>query len=312
MYILKGAEYFQKAIDLDSEFALAHAGLADCYSLMASYGLVPPRTVMHKIKEAAETAIRLDDSICEPYCSMGFYYVSIEHNWKEAKKNFLQSLELNPNYAQAHYWYGWNYLAWIEGNFEEARKHGKLAISLEPLSSICYAIYSRILLDCANYQEALEASQKGLELEPNAYLCQLNEGNSYLFLNQYEQAESAFEVALKISQRHHYAINGLIWAYCKLGKRREAKALYKELKERSKSEYVGQTFTAISAAYLGELGEAIECLEKAYDDLDPVIVTVKNSNWFPNNLTQEERFQNLVHKIYPETNVFSDNLTGLS
>jgi pentatricopeptide repeat protein len=253
---------------------------------------------MNKIRTASETAIKIDPSLCEPYCSLGFYNVCFEWNWKEAKQNFLKSLELNPNFAQAHYWYGWNYLGWVEGDFEEAERHGKMAIKLEPLSAICFAIYSRILLDCGNYREALEMSQKGLELEPNSYLCQIDEGHSYLFLREYELARDAFQNALKISNRHHFAMNGLIWTYCKLGKYTEAKALFEELHERSKKEYIGLTFTAISAAYLDELDLAFECLDNAVKQLDPIIVTVKNETWFPVELTSDNRFQNIIDRVY--------------
>jgi len=304
-YIPTGSQYFQKAIDIDHSFALAHAGLADSNSLIASYGLVPPRQVMNEIKLAAETAIQLDPTMCEPYCSLGYYYTCFERNWKKAKAYFLKSLDLNPNYAQGHYWYGWNYLAWIEGNFEEAEKHGKIAIDLEPLSSICYAIHSRILHACGKYQEALEVCQKGLELEPNSYLCQLNEGNVYFSMQQYDQSVTSFEAALKISHRHHFALNGMIWVQAKLGRLDEAKNLMAEIMEKAKTEYVGYTFTAISAAYMNDLDFAFECLERAFEDLDPIIVTLKNESWFPPNITSDIRFQKLVNRINQENFIYS-------
>lgn len=299
-YIPIGSQYFQKAIDIDHSFALAHAGLADSNSLIASYGLVAPRQVMNEIKQAAETAIKLDPTICEPYCSLGYYYTCIDRNWQKAKAYFLKSLELNPNYTQGHYWYGYNYLAWVEGNFEEAEKHGKIALELEPLSAICYAIHSRILHASGKFDEALEVCQKGLELEPNSYLCQLNEGNVYFSLKQYDKAVAAFEMALKISHRHHFALNGMIWPLAKQGHIDKAKELMDELMEKAKTEYIGYTFTAISAAYLDDLDFAFDCLEKAFDELDPVIITLKTESWFPPNLTQDERFRKMVNRIYPE------------
>jgi TolB-like protein/Tfp pilus assembly protein PilF len=297
-HVLTGVDFFKKGIEADPNFALAHAGLADANSLLASYGLIPPMKVKDTIKQAAEKAIQLDPTICEPYCSLGFYYTCIERNFPKGKQYFLKSLELNPSYAQGHYWYGWNYLAWIEGNFSEAEKHGEIAINLEPLSAICYAIYSRILHARGKYKEALVISQKGLELEPNSYLCQINEGNAYFSLNDFEKAAESFEMAIKISHRHNFALNGLLWTQTKLGNIDKARSLMTELIQKSKAEYISYAFTAISAAYLNDLDFAFECLERAYDEHDPVIVSIGNENWFPSILVQDQRFHSMIDKIY--------------
>ena len=140
--IVTSMEYFQRAIDLDPKFALAYAAYADANLLVATYGLAHPKQVMMRAKQLADKAIQLDPSLSEPYCSLGYYYACYEWNWPEAKKNFLRSIELNPDFAEAHYRYSWNYLACVEGKFDEAEKHGAAAIKLEPLSSICYANYS--------------------------------------------------------------------------------------------------------------------------------------------------------------------------
>lgn len=146
--VMTGIQCFQQAIAIDPDFALAHAGYADANLLIASYGLSPPKQILANAKQSAERALQLDPSLSEPYCSLGYYYTCFEWNWPEAKKCFLRSLEINPRYAEGHYRYGWNYLTCVEGKFEEAEKHGKIAIGLEPLSSICYASYS-LILHCA-------------------------------------------------------------------------------------------------------------------------------------------------------------------
>ncbi len=80
---------------------------------------------MASAKRSAERALQLDPSLCEPYCTLGYYYTCYEWNWAEAKKNFLKSIEINPRYAEGHIRYGWNYLTSIEGRFDEAEKHGE-------------------------------------------------------------------------------------------------------------------------------------------------------------------------------------------
>jgi adenylate cyclase len=299
--ILTSMQLFQKAMELDPGFALPYVGFADANVLLANYGMASPKTVLPRAKEAAEKALALNPALCEPYCSLAFYFTCLEWNWKAAKQNFLTSIELNPHYADAHYKYAWNYLCWVEGRFDEARKHGEMAIKLDPLSSVCYGIYSLVLHTSGQYTEALAVNKMGLELDPYSFICHMNNGNIYMAMQQYEEAIASFKSAMAISNRHPFAVNGLIWTYCILGKREEAQALMDELRQRSAKEYIASTFTGISAAYLGNIDEALQYLEKAYHDRDPIILTLKYESWVPAILKENPRFKQLLTRIgFPE------------
>lgn len=295
--VITSIQCFQKAIVIDPGFALAHAGYADANLLIASYGLLPPRQAMAQAKQSAERALELDPSLCEPYCSLGYYYTCFEWNWPEAKKNFLRSIEINPRYAEGHYRYGWNYLTCVEGKFEEAEKHGKIAIALEPLSSICYASYALILHCAGKFKEALAVCQKGIELDLNSFLCHVAAGVTQISLQQYGGAIGSFESAMKLSNRHSFTVHGFIWTYCITERFEKAHILMNELKERSHSEYVANTLTALSAAYLNDLDEAFDYLEKAYHDRDPILVTLKYEQWVPAALRDDPRFQIFLDRI---------------
>jgi adenylate cyclase len=290
-------QYFQKAIDTDPDFALAYSGYADGNLALTNYGLVPPKLIMARAKQAAEKAIQLDPSLPEGYCSLGFYYTLIEWNWKEAKKNFLRSLELNPRYTQAHSWYGWNYVTIVEGKFKEGEKHGEMLVKLEPLSAYFNGTYSLILSTIGKLKEALEISRAAIELDANSFICLISEGNILMGLQRYEESMASFEKAMKISNRHHFAVNGLIWDYCLTGNTEKARSLMNELKERDEKEYIAKTFTAVSAAYLGDLDEAFDYLEKAYDDRDPIILNLRHEKWGPPQFRNDPRFQKLIEKI---------------
>jgi len=300
-YIPAAIQYFQKAIDLDPDFALAYAGYADGYLVLANYGLVPPKLIMAKAKSAAEKAIQLDPSLSEPYCSLAFYYNLIEWNWGEARKNFLKSLELSPRNTQAHSWYGWNYLTLVEGNFEEGNKHGEILVKLEPLSAYFNGSYSLILCTTGRLEQALEVCRAGMELDPNSFICMISEGNILLALERYEESIASFERTLKISNRHHFAVNALIWNYHLTGNDEKARALMAELKEREKTEYIAKTFTAVSAAYLGNLDEAFDYLDKAYEDRDPILLNLKYEKWGPPEFRNDPRFQIMLERVgYPD------------
>jgi TolB-like protein/class 3 adenylate cyclase/Tfp pilus assembly protein PilF len=296
-HILTALQYFEKAIETDPGFALPYSGIADASLLMATYGMAPPQLVLPRAKLSAEKALELDPSLCEPYCSLAYYYNTFEWNWAKAKKNYLKSLEINPRYVQAHSWYGVNYLCWVEGKFEEAQQHGQDLIKLEPLSATFYGSYSLILHTAGKLKEALTICQTGIELDSNSYLCYLNEGYIYLAMQEYELAISSLESAVKISNRHHFAVNGLIWTYCLNNEFDKAAPLLDELKERSSKEYISKTFTGISAAYLKSPDEAFDFLEKAFEDKDPVLLALKYEKWGPPAFRDDPRYLQLLERI---------------
>ena len=295
--IVSSMQYFQKAISIDPDFALAYTGYADANLLLGNYGLAHPKLIMPRAKEAAEKAILLDPNLSDPYCSLGFYYTLFEWNWEEAKKNFLRSLELNPRYPQAHQWYGWNYLTMVEGKFDEGEKHGEALIKLEPLNGSYYGTFSLTLYTIRKLEKALEVCRAGIELDGNSFLCLISEGNILFDLGRYEESISSYEKALKISNRHHFAITGLIWDYCLTGEIEKAHDLMNELKYRSEKEYLSKTFTGLSAAYMGDLDEAFECLELAYIDRDPILLNLKYENWGPAAFRNDARFQKILDKV---------------
>ncbi len=295
--LITGIQCYKKAIALDPDFALAHSGYADANLLLATYGIVSPKQVMTLAKQSADRAIQLDATLCEPYCSLGYYYTCMEWNFPEAKRNFLKAIELNPKYTEGHFRYAWNYLACIECKFDEAEKHGRIAIKLEPLSAICYANTSLILMSAGKFDEALSLCKIGIEMDANSFLCHINAGRTHMSLKQYDEAISSFETAMKLTNRHQFAVNGLIFSYCLSGQYDKARILMNELKERFVNEYISKTFMGLSAAYLNDMDEAFEYLEEAYNDKDPILILLNIKEWVPVALTNDKRFQKLLDKI---------------
>ena len=295
--IFVAIEFFQKAVEKDKEFALAYAMIADAYILVATFGMAPPKQLMSKAKQFAEKAMQLDPTLSEPYHALGFYYTCYEWNWIEAKINFQKALELNPKNAEVHYRYGWNYLTWVEGNFEQAERHGEIAVKLEPLHSICYATYSLILYVAGKFEKALNICNMGLELEAHSFLCLISKGSIENALQRYEDAIASFKAAMLVSNRHHFAVNGLLWNYCLAGRYDEAKELLDELKERSKKEYVGSTLTGLSLAYVDKFDEGFEWLQKAFNDKDPMILTIKYLSWPLPAMRADPRFRKMLDDV---------------
>ena len=202
-FLFQSLEQFIKAVEIDPEFVKAYAGLADAYIILGFYNFLPAKEVMPKAKQAADAAIRLDNSLCEPYCSLGMYYASYEWNWKEAKHNFLKSIQLNSRYIQSHVWFGHYYLSWIEGKLEEGLKHLDIAIELEPHNAMSYVNKYAVVFTMGNFEEAFQIAKQGYEMDPDSLIGNRIMGLAYLFKKQYAKAIEFLEFASKLSELRH-------------------------------------------------------------------------------------------------------------
>ncbi|HEY9363969.1 MAG TPA: hypothetical protein VIQ00_11940, partial [Chitinophagaceae bacterium] len=144
---------------------------------------------------------------------------------------------------------------------------------------------------------ALEASLTGIELDPGSFICRLSESNTYMALQEYDKAIESLEKTTINSNRHHFLVNGLIWNHCLKGNLEIGRELMNELKKRSEKEYISNTYTGLSAAYLNDIDEAFYYLEKAFNDREPILLCLKNEYWAPPSLRNDQRFQNLLARI---------------
>ncbi|HJZ13165.1 MAG TPA: tetratricopeptide repeat protein, partial [Acidobacteriota bacterium] len=161
----KAIEHFELAILEDPEYALAYAGLSDCYGLLGGYGYIPPINGYRKAREYAAKALDLDSSLAEAHASMAVIHYRFDWNWSEAEKAFVIALQLNPGYMSAHQWYA-VFLA-IMQRFEEAEAEIQNALELDPLSLILNWTKGYLLFYMRRYDEAVEQLRRTLDLEPN-------------------------------------------------------------------------------------------------------------------------------------------------
>jgi len=134
-------ECFERAVAIDSDYALAWAGLADSYTTLGYYGLTRPEASMPKGMEAARRAVALGPSLAEAHSSLAMAALMGAWDLAEAEREFLLAIKLNPTYIQARGWYGLFYLQFAQGRLSEGAEQAKLALASDPLSSYAYAIY---------------------------------------------------------------------------------------------------------------------------------------------------------------------------
>ena len=257
-------EYFQQAIASDSNYALAYAGLADSYALLDDWGETAPRDSFPKARAAAEKAIALDDSLAEAHVSLAMVRESYDWDWVGAEQEFKRAIELNPNYATAHQWYGL-FLASL-GRFQEAELEVRLARKLDPLSPILNMALPEVYTWERRDDDAIAEYKKIIALDPGFRGAYGNLGYLYERKRMYrealeqEQREStlAGEADFFARLQKVYSTSG----YPALVR----EELKKELEERASGKYRKAIGIASYYAMLSDEPHALEWLEKAYDE----------------------------------------------
>ncbi|MBI3697405.1 MAG: protein kinase, partial [Acidobacteria bacterium] len=161
----RAAEYFRQAIDKDPTYALAWAGLADCYALYGAYGVLPPPEAAPKAKEAANRALVLDDRLAEPHAALGLAKTVYDWDWSGAEREFKRSIEINPSYATAHYWY--SICLGATGRLDEAIAGSKRAQEADPLSPNIGTAAGDMFYFARRYDQAIKQYRKTLDMDPN-------------------------------------------------------------------------------------------------------------------------------------------------
>lgn len=163
--LTKSIDFFQQAVALDPNYAQAYAGLADAYQTLPAYTDLPPEETYLKSKPAAQKAIELDPTLAEPHAALGGDLSEYDRDFSGAERELRRALELNPNYATGHQWYG-EFLG-IMGRFDEAINEAKRAQELDPQSPIINTMLGEIYREGRRYDEAVAQFHKTLELDPN-------------------------------------------------------------------------------------------------------------------------------------------------
>jgi serine/threonine protein kinase/Tfp pilus assembly protein PilF len=260
----KGIEYFQQAIEGDPGYALAYAGIADCYAVLYFFGDLLPKDCAPRAKATAIKALEIDHTLAEAHTSLALIKLTYEWDWPGAEREFKKGFRLNANYATSFDWYS-VYLTSV-GRFAEALAEIKKAQELDPLSLIINTGVGRQFYYARRYDETIEHCLKTLEMEPNFAPAHWFLGQAYVQKEKYQKGIAELQKAVKLSGGRNMMLASLGYAYAASGKRTEAQDVLNKLHDLSPGGYVSPISLAIIYAGLGEKDEAFAWLEKAYDE----------------------------------------------
>ena len=289
----RAIDSFQQAINVDSKYPLAYAGLADSYIRYDFYGLKSPWQIIPIARAAAQMAIDLDDMVTEAHTSMARIRLIYDRDLPGAEKQFKRALELNPRYAEAHSGYS---RCLVElGRLEEALAECKLALELAPLDLDINMYLGWHYLHVRRVEEAIRQLQKTLELSPNFYRARVLLGMAYGQNGQLRAAIAEYEKAALLADTT--ILSGFLGqAHALLGQREKAQKLLDMLLKRVNKSYVPPFAIALIYTGLGQRDEAFEWLEKAF---------IEHSQWqawletIPefDSLSSDPRLADLRHRL---------------
>ena len=266
-------KYFHEAIDIDPNYALAWAGLADSYNLLREYGKSSRNEGYSKAKAAAKKALEIDSQLGEAHISLAELLMNDEWDWLNALNEFKLGLEMNPNYATGHHWYAEWFM--YQGNFGQALEEISKAVKLDPVSQAILTDRALILYYSRQYDKAIEHIMPALQLNANF-------SSSHRILSLCHQAKGMFDLAIEennlwggLTGDHFKTTIALARIYAVSGREKEAKRIVESLTEEQIA--VGNDFRAVALVYaaLDEHDIAFNFLEKSYEAREPSLCSTK-------------------------------------
>jgi tetratricopeptide (TPR) repeat protein len=275
--LFEAIECFQEALEIDANYALAYAGLADTYVMISFHGYLAPDECWAEAIPAAQKAFKFGPDLGETHNALAVIALLHDRDLKVAEEEFKKALEINPNHSQARAWYGMFYLAFTKGDFDAGIEQFRLAIENDPLSSYLHSCLALTLSTGNRYKESIPSAEYGVKLDWASLIARYNLAYCYLRLGQVEKALQECLIALKISNRHAWVLHLMALIYLKMDQRDEALKIYEEMKVRYNEHYLPPSNLAIVAAALGEAEYALELAHTCIDIIDPYFIFIVKS-----------------------------------
>jgi TolB-like protein/DNA-binding winged helix-turn-helix (wHTH) protein len=262
--LLRAIDAFQHAIGIDPRYAVAYAGLADCYNLLDDWGTTRPRDSFPQARAAAEKALALDDLLAEAHTSLAMVRESYEWDWVGAEQEFKRAIELNPNYPTAHQWYGM-FLVSLQ-RFSEAKIEVRRAQQLDPLSPIITMAVGEVYAWERRYDDAIVQYRRALDLNPSFAGAYSNLAAVYQHKQMYPEAVKAWAQAWTLMGDQKFGAS-LEHTYSRSGYREVLREeINHSLRQRDQGQWAEPIGIAEDFAVLGDTSNALKWLEKGYEE----------------------------------------------
>jgi len=288
----KSVSYFNEAIEKDSHYADAYLALGEAYALLAANTIAAPEDCVPKAKAAANRALELDPGMGEAYAALAHLAFFYDRDLPAAESGFRRAIELSPNDAIAHHWYG--ILLIGEKRFDEAEHEFNSALETDPLSLVTAAGLANVYFYSGRYDQTIVQARKILEMNPNFAMAEDLIGMADEQEGKYDDAESEF--------RKYFDLGGggdarmhLAHLYAVMGKQSEARKWLREMEHPANREFASPYDIASVYAALGEKTTALDWMDRAYK-VHAAMIAFAGVDPLLNPLRSEPRFEALLHR----------------
>lgn len=286
--------YFEKAIQKDPDFALAWVGLADTYNLLGEFTNLSRRELHPKAMAAVTRAMAIDNQLAEAHVSRAALIMLNDWDWANAGKEYMLSLELNPNYATGRHWYA-EWLLYM-GRFEEALQEMAIAVDLDPVSQAILKDQGIVFYYTRQYERAIESALKSLELDPLFISAHRLLSMSYQGLGNFEKSIAENEIWGTLTGNKAKTKVSLAQILAAAGQKDEARKIVSEIGKTI--QLTGNDYRGMSMVYaaLGEKDTAFKWLELSYERHEESLCSLKVDPKF-DPIRSDPRFDDIVRRI---------------
>jgi TolB-like protein/DNA-binding winged helix-turn-helix (wHTH) protein/Flp pilus assembly protein TadD len=282
---------YERAVALDSNYALAWAGLASAYAASTLNGDARPLEVWPHAQDAAARAVRGNASLGETQIAVGSLNWSLEWDWRAAEAAFRLAIRLDPSHAAAHRALG--HALSQSGQHTEAESAMRRTRELEPLEPVSYALSAQVAFQARQYPAAVEHARRAILIDSQFWIGYMQLGQAYEQMGQPDLALAALTDAARFSGRNSKVTSLRGYLLAKTGRFNEAREVLRQLESDSRERYVPPVAIALVHAGLGEREAVMEWLAKAYDARDVHLIYLPvDPKWDP--YKADPRFQALL------------------
>lgn len=293
--LCKAVECFERAVSADPANALAHAGLAFAWTVLSAFAAVPPEQALEKAGEAAEQAVHHGPEMAEAWGAAGSVESALKWDWCKGERAFRQALEINPNHVPSRHGYAMGLLVAL-GRLDEAIRHMKLVLDLDPLSTMANCDLATACTYAGLYDEALRQYRTALDLEPNDARTRIEMGWTMLHVGQVQEGLNVIQGGLDQTAPIAPFLGIRALGLAMAGQRQEALHTLEEIRRASPQGQLSSNMSAFALDALGHREEALTEFERAYERRDPHLRFV-NVDPRAALIRGEPRFQALIEKM---------------
>lgn len=291
--ITKGIDYFQRASEIDPNYALAYAGLADSYQKAVWFMNSPPDQLMEKARVAARRALELDETLTEAHVAMAAVYYG-DWDLSNTVRETELAVKLNPGSAEAHHAQAYGLIT--IGRLDQAISEARQSLELDPLDVVMNVDVGEILLYARHYDEAVEALKTAIEMDSTRVNAHFDLARAYEQKGMYTEAFAEDIKAEELAGASLEAIAGLKEAYASSGMSGFWQKRLLLYKQRSKRGYLPPFHLAGAYARIGEKDQALDCLMRAYAERSPLLMDIGVRPEF-DSLRSDARFTDLLRRV---------------